>query len=216
MAQRPLRAPAGGTANGCPTCRRSSTAASATGRSARCRWAAARSPCSSSTSAPTTAIPVRVYLVEEGNAREILYDPAMFDFGAVEVPEPLPPDAGFAGFRVHYVFDEGEAPAGAADLPRRQLFPRAWPATRGSASRRAGLALETGLGQARGVPGLHRFLGLAPERSARSAADLRAARQPERRRRLPLRRGPARRHRWWRSTPACSSAPTSRRSASRR
>jgi periplasmic glucans biosynthesis protein len=50
--------------------------------------------------------PVRIYEVVNGQAREIAYDPAMFDLrksginGAV-----LPKDLGFAGFRVHFHTD---------------------------------------------------------------------------------------------------------------
>ena len=143
--------------------------------------------------------------------------PAMFDFGDGQAARAAcRRKPGFAGFRVHYLFELGRGAAGAADLPGRQLFPGGRPQTRASASRRAGLALETGLGRPEEFPAFTHFWILRPQRAARSAADLRAARQPERGRRLPLRRGAARRAPWSRSTPACSSAPTSPRSASRR
>ncbi|MEQ8964742.1 MAG: glucan biosynthesis protein [Azospirillaceae bacterium] len=60
--------------------------------------------------------PVHVFVVEEGQAREVLYDPALFTFGAEEFPDgppaDMPDDLGFAGFRLHAplnrpdVFDE--------------------------------------------------------------------------------------------------------------
>lgn len=60
--------------------------------------------------------PVHIYVVEGGEAREVLYDPALFAFGEEAWPEGpptgLPEDLGFAGFRLHTpinnpdVFDE--------------------------------------------------------------------------------------------------------------
>jgi glucans biosynthesis protein len=45
--------------------------------------------------------PVRMYEVADGEAREILYQSAMFDFGNSGVsPRSLPKDLGFAGFRI--------------------------------------------------------------------------------------------------------------------
>jgi periplasmic glucans biosynthesis protein len=105
--------------------------------------------------------PVRVSLVEEGNARQVLYDPAMFDFGAVEVPEPLAPDSGFAGFRVHYVFAEGEAPQELLTFLGASYFRAVARNTRFGISAR-GLALETGLGRAEEFPVFTDFWILRP------------------------------------------------------
>jgi len=45
---------------------------------------------------------VRMFEVVDGNAREILYQSAMFDFGKSGVsPKSLPKNLGFAGFRIH-------------------------------------------------------------------------------------------------------------------
>jgi glucans biosynthesis protein len=46
--------------------------------------------------------PVRLHLVQDATAREILYDPAMFDLGALRPPEPAGPDTGFAGFSLFF------------------------------------------------------------------------------------------------------------------
>jgi periplasmic glucans biosynthesis protein len=43
--------------------------------------------------------PVRVFLVEGGQARELLYSPEFFDIPADSPASALPPDIGFAGFR---------------------------------------------------------------------------------------------------------------------
>jgi glucans biosynthesis protein len=95
--------------------------------------------------------PVRVALVEEGNARQILYDPAMFDFGSVVPPDKPPKDAGFAGFRMHYVFAEGEPPQELLTFLGASYFRAVARNTRFGISAR-GLALETGLGKAEEFP----------------------------------------------------------------
>src|SRR5580698_2008798 len=49
---------------------------------------------------------VHVYEVKDGQAREILYDPAMFEFDKAGIdPAPMRDRAGFAGFRVQFVTD---------------------------------------------------------------------------------------------------------------
>lgn len=50
--------------------------------------------------------PVHLYEVAGGRAREIAYDPAMFDYGKSGLAgSHLPPDLGFAGFQVFYHTD---------------------------------------------------------------------------------------------------------------
>ncbi|MGH6943705.1 MAG: glucan biosynthesis protein, partial [Geminicoccaceae bacterium] len=44
--------------------------------------------------------PVKIFEVENGAAREILYSPDFFTFGKTGLDQKLPPDIGFAGFRV--------------------------------------------------------------------------------------------------------------------
>src|SRR5579864_1253155 len=49
---------------------------------------------------------VHIYEVNEGQAREILYDPSMFEFDKAGIdPAVMRDHAGFAGFRVQYVTD---------------------------------------------------------------------------------------------------------------
>lgn len=43
--------------------------------------------------------PVRIHLVEGGEARELAFDPALFDYGDSDIGERLPEGVGFAGFR---------------------------------------------------------------------------------------------------------------------
>ncbi|SHE88717.1 glucans biosynthesis protein [Modicisalibacter ilicicola DSM 19980] len=50
--------------------------------------------------------PVHIYEIVDGKAREIAYDPAMFDYGKSGIEgDALPEDLGFAGFRIHHKND---------------------------------------------------------------------------------------------------------------
>ena len=50
--------------------------------------------------------PVRMYLVQEGSAQEIAFDPAMYDYSKAGVAtSQLPPTLGFAGFRLYFHTD---------------------------------------------------------------------------------------------------------------
>jgi glucans biosynthesis protein len=46
--------------------------------------------------------PVRMFIVNAGTAREVLYTPELFSYGRAEFARNLPRDVGFAGFRVMY------------------------------------------------------------------------------------------------------------------
>ncbi|MEO3432279.1 glucan biosynthesis protein G [Inquilinus sp. CAU 1745] len=46
--------------------------------------------------------PVHIFEVVEGMAREVLYDPKLFDFGSNGFHDGLPETLGFAGFRLHH------------------------------------------------------------------------------------------------------------------
>lgn len=50
--------------------------------------------------------PVRLYELADGQAQELAYDPALFDYGKSGLrPETLPADLGFAGFRLNFHTD---------------------------------------------------------------------------------------------------------------
>jgi glucans biosynthesis protein len=50
--------------------------------------------------------PVRMHLVQDGQAQEIAFDPAMYDYsGAGVATRQLPPSLGFAGFRIYFHTD---------------------------------------------------------------------------------------------------------------
>jgi glucans biosynthesis protein len=45
---------------------------------------------------------VKINILRDGLSTPYLYSPALFDYGKAKFDKPLPPDLGFAGFRVHY------------------------------------------------------------------------------------------------------------------
>jgi glucans biosynthesis protein len=47
-----------------------------------------------------------VNLIREGAPSRVLYSPNLFDYGRVKIEKPLPPDTGFAGFRLHYPLND--------------------------------------------------------------------------------------------------------------
>ncbi|MDX2264958.1 MAG: glucan biosynthesis protein D [Hyphomicrobiales bacterium] len=46
--------------------------------------------------------PARIFVLDGSLAREVLYSPDLFNYGRAEFSRTLPPDLGFAGFRVMY------------------------------------------------------------------------------------------------------------------
>jgi len=52
--------------------------------------------------------PVAIHLVEEGHARRVAFDPALFDYGGSGIGERLPEGVGFAGFRAMHRGGEGD------------------------------------------------------------------------------------------------------------
>ncbi len=47
-------------------------------------------------------VPVKMHVVSDGMAREVLYSPRLFNFGEESFAAFLPDNLGFAGFRVVY------------------------------------------------------------------------------------------------------------------
>jgi glucans biosynthesis protein len=101
-------------------------------------------------------LPVRVYLVDDGNAQQILYDPALFDFGTTKPADGLSEDADFAGFRVHYLFEDGGVPQELLTFLGASYFRAVARNTRFGISSR-GLALETGMGTPEEFPAFTHF-----------------------------------------------------------
>ncbi|MFO1074302.1 MAG: glucan biosynthesis protein [Geminicoccaceae bacterium] len=105
--------------------------------------------------------PVRVHLVEDGNAREILYNPAMFDLGSVKMQGTLPPELGFAGFSIFNRFAAGDAPRELLTFLGASYFRAIARGAEFGISAR-GLALETGLGKAEEFPAFTAFWVFRP------------------------------------------------------
>lgn len=100
--------------------------------------------------------PVRIHVVQDATARELLYDPAMFDLGGVEVAEPLGPETGFAGFRIFHPLEPGGAFDELLVFLGASYFRAVARGTRYGVSAR-GLALETGLGRPEEFPAFTKF-----------------------------------------------------------
>ena len=63
-----------------------------------------RSACNFFMSGASFTDPVRLYEIVDGQAREIVYDPAMFEFDKAGIdPKLMQGHVGFAGFRVQFV-----------------------------------------------------------------------------------------------------------------
>jgi glucans biosynthesis protein len=101
-------------------------------------------------------MPVHIYEVADGLAREVLYAPAMFDFGESELTLDQPENLGFAGFRLHApinrpdYFDEFAVFLGASyyrAVGRNQRY--------GISAR--GVAVDTGLPKEEEFPAFRRF-----------------------------------------------------------
>ena len=111
--------------------------------------------------------PVHLYEVVDGRAREIVYDPGMFDWHKSGVdPAVMKDRAGFAGFRVQFVTNWK---ADVAAFLGRQLFPRSgrrYPPVRpvGAAPRR-----RYRVSAARGISAIHLVLVRAPGEGSRNA-----------------------------------------------
>ena len=110
---------------------------------------------------------VNVSEVSGGVARPVLYNPAMFDFGPRVPKLELPPDLGFAGFRIHYPLntpaykDELIVFLGASYfrvLGRNQTY--------GLSAR--GLAIDTGAASGEEFPYFTDFWLVKPEPTARA------------------------------------------------
>lgn len=101
-------------------------------------------------------VPVHIALVENGQARELLYDPALFDFNGVGMREALPANLGWAGFRVF-------SPLGQPGVPEELMtflgatYFTATARGAGFGVSARGLALNTGLGRPEEFPLFTRF-----------------------------------------------------------
>lgn len=57
---------------------------------------------------PLAPRPVDMFLVREGTARRVAYDPALFDYGRNKFQKPLPRGLGFAGLRIHFPLNRAD------------------------------------------------------------------------------------------------------------
>lgn len=99
---------------------------------------------------------VRINLVSDGMARPIRLDPAMFDLSSLEQPIDLPPELGFAGFRVVYPFERPDNFTELLTFLGYSYFRALGRGTNFGTSAR-GLALNTGLGRQEEFPVFREF-----------------------------------------------------------
>ena len=144
--------------------------------------------------------PITVNVIRDGVPTPVPYQPQLFDFGRTKIERPLPVNLGFAGFRIHYPAQQPEGPRRADRVPGRELLPL--PVARAAIRHLGARPVGQRAGErAGGVPVLPRVLDRRAGAGRRADHDLRPARQPLGRRRLPVRG---------------LSRPTRRRSRSRR
>lgn len=112
--------------------------------------------------------PVRLFEVADGRARELAYDPAAFDFANARLDAAtLPPDLGYAGFRLH-VHSNPEPDSDVAAFLGASYFRAVGAELQYGLSAR-GLAVDCGLPRAEEFP---RFTAFWLERPARNADHL--------------------------------------------
>lgn len=99
---------------------------------------------------------VRINLVSDGMARPIRLDPVMFDLSSLDSPVDLPPELGFAGFRVVYPFERPDAFSELLTFLGFSYFRALGRGTNFGTSAR-GLALNTGLGRPEEFPVFREF-----------------------------------------------------------
>lgn len=100
--------------------------------------------------------PVHIFEVEDGQAREVLYDPALFDLGTNSFSEELPDDLGFAGFRLHYPLNTPEYRDEVAVFLGASYFRALGRGCRYGLSAR-GLAIDTAAGNGEEFPAFTAF-----------------------------------------------------------
>ena len=102
---------------------------------------------------------VRVFVVDQGEARAIEYDPSLFDYGQTRFDPPLPHDLGFAGWRLyfHTNFDQDIAVFLGAS------YFRATDAGNQYGMSCRGLAIDTALGRPEEFPRFSRFWLVRPQ-----------------------------------------------------
>ena len=94
-------------------------------------------------------VPVKMYVLQEGQARQLAYDPALFNFGSSGVDAvKLPADLGFAGFQLAFHSDWRRDRGG---VSRGQLFCAVSNARQYGLSLR-GLAIDCGLSRPEEFP----------------------------------------------------------------
>lgn len=67
-------------------------------------------------------LPVALHEISSEGIRPIPYDPALFEFGALETPQKIPSDLGYAGFNILYPSQAGQRPESVASFLGASYF----------------------------------------------------------------------------------------------
>ena len=160
------------------------------------------------------AEPVRLYEIVDGQAREIVYDPAMFEFDKAGIdPKVMRGHVGFAGFRVQFVTDWKDD---VAAFLGASYFRAVGGDTRQYGLSARALAVDTAFPRPEEFPRFTSFWFERPAKDSGVSDPVRSDGFAEHRRRVEL-SDRARRHaRSWTSTARCTRANPSSGWASRR
>ena len=109
------------------------------------------------------ALPVRIYGIEDGVARQLIYSPDDFDFGNTDLAARLPADVGYSGFRV---MNGPEAATDWLAFQGASYFRSAGAENQYGASAR-GVAVNTALSTTEEFPRFVAFWLAEPDRSGR-------------------------------------------------
>jgi periplasmic glucans biosynthesis protein len=110
-------------------------------------------------------MPVRIYEVADGAAREVLYDPGLFAFGVEGFAAELPEDLGFAGFRLHAPLNRPDYPDEVVVFLGASYF-RAVGRNQRYGIWARGVAIDTGLPKTEEFPAFRGFWLERPEPGA--------------------------------------------------
>ena len=155
-------------------------------------------------------------VVDAKGVQPVAFSPSQFDYGKNDFASQVPQDLGYAGLPHPLPDQDAELPRRGDRLPRRAATSAPSARSRCSGSRRAAWPSTPRCPSGEEFPYFKEFWLVRPAPRREGDDDLRAARQPERHRRVPLRRSARRADRRSTSRCGCSCAARSRSSASRR
>jgi glucans biosynthesis protein len=99
---------------------------------------------------------IDIFVVSFGEVQPVIFDPGQFHYGNTVFPEPVPPDLGYAGFRLHYPLNRPDYKDEVAVFLGASYF-RVLGAGQVYGSSARGLAIDTALPNGEEFPLFRRF-----------------------------------------------------------